>query len=1245
MITSGQVSGMFAQQNQMFAGNAMYSQQISAGMPGMYSGMFGMPMGGPSGFSYGGSHQMGYDVSSRISGGVVSGIGGAAQFGLAAGGIAAGMGMGGPLRYALDPFAGGGAMYRMGAQMGMGMGGRLAMGAIGMAPAAAAVGFATHAIGAAVHGAQEQGNIDRVLGQYNFTNPSTGGRGFSRGQSMAIGDMVRQMDQLPEMMTSMGELTRIMERMGQMGLMNGISNVREFGTKFKQTIGVLKEMSKVIGSTMEEALPLFGEIRRSGFYSNTDILKNAMQRQIVGGISGMNQGQVGALASAGSQMGFMTGGSRRTGAQHALRVAGQLGMANQMGVLGNDQIMELTGMEGAEGIQALSQQLTQAGYRMSRGALGTAMSIAMAEQEGGKFTGRMDTNLIERFRRGEVSKSEMLRMAHQKTSSRGEKMSYVANQGRLRSEMAGQMGVEGQMAMLQMVLGERGFNNPDAMRIVSQGFGLDEREADLLVDLGKKMPDINLQMRQQGRSEARRIAQDSFMKSNYSWDSIKSKAGKRVGSIFTEPFQQFGAEMRNMVAETVDNFVEDITGQYKTEVSRGMSTLIRGSGNDLGGARQRVRSMLGGQTGAILSGSIGRGGDMTAGRIGSFTNWLSGSSTAGENLAASMNLTMAGRAGLETETTDNYSRIAGMRRQGYTALARDRSLFGRDDWTMASSGSIQQHVRRLEQIAYGQNKSAGIMNNIDPEMLAQATAELGVVRAFSTDLYGEEGQGRISGIMGEMQAMGKRRGAPTAFERLSAQYGGAEVLGVASKGLGGLTGSEKGSLLKMAGAAMFTPDAMHDLAKRQRDYEQRGLVQAFGREGAESFKSLVGERMGTEGFDMLRSMVSRNYKSYTKSEEVSYLEGRSRTTGYRNVTMADMGGAMGAWQRENPRTHGGAQIDQVEDYLREKAVRAIRGEKLSGDAIAIIESQKSAYDSIFNQVMMSQIKDKGASGRSDWTAQEKAFLSKMGYSDPSSFTPAEAKKWEDMMKVMGGAKMNELQRGQLNEYLSGKGAEAFGVVAQRMQEQGKSIESRVNSVTASGIKLGDKGQEILNRVRGLSGRLQGTRSTQGLADAIAPTKGRSVFQEYGSIAYELTQMKDQKAVDAILATSDDLSAAYGRAQYAVRGGRTGRRGFGDYFDETELIKQGRGEEIASLRSRFFTGKGGTLGKGKEGEFAEYLAGDEGSRMLTAAGAEQRSKYANQAEIAQNMEKFGASVASLAEIVQSMKDGKQTGGKS
>ncbi len=63
----------------------------------------------------------------------------------------------------------------------------------------------------------------------------------------------------------------------------------------------------------------------------------------------------------------------------------------------------------------------------------------------------------------------------------------------------------------------------------------------------------------------------------------------------------------------------------------------------------------------------------------------------------------------------------------------------------------------------------------------------------------------------------------------------------------------------------------------------------------------------------------------------------------------------------------------------------------------------------------------------------------------------------------------------------------------------------------------------------------------------------------------------------------------------------------------------------------------------DSEFIKFQSSERGQQLMTAAGAEQRSKYASQADIAKNMESFGQSVTSLAQIVQTMKDGKTASG--
>jgi len=1238
MLSSGQVSQMFAQQNQQFAGNAMYSQQISQQMPGMYQGGYGMPIAGGQGFSYG----SGGDFSGRVSGGAVSAMGGAAQFGLGAGAVMGGLGIGGPALRMLDPFSGAGAMYRAGGAMGMGMGGRLAMGAAGMLPATAIMAGASHVIGSVVSGAQQQAGIENVLGRnFNFNNPSSGGRGFSRQQSMVIGDMVRQMESMPEMMTSMGELTRIMDKLGQMGAMSGVTNVRDFGTKFKSTLGVLKEMSKVIGSTMEEALPLFGEIRRSGMYSNSDILKNAMQRQVVGGMTGMNQGQVGQVAAYGAQLGFATGGSRATGAQHALRMAGQLGMANQMGALSNDKIMELTGLEGAEGIQALSGQLTQAGYRMSGGALGTAMSIAMAEQDGGRFTGKMDATLMDRFRRGDISKGEMLSMVRQKTSSRGSKMSYVANKGRLRSEMAGQMGVEGQMNMLGMVLGERGYDNPDALNIVSQGFGLDEREAGLLVELGKKMPDIGLEMKSRGRAESKRIAQQAFMKENYSWDALKTKVGKKIEGVITEPFKQFGADLRNTINNVVDGFVDEITGRYKVEVTSGMSKLMQGAGSNLGDARSRLATMLSGSVGKSVSGTLGGGVDMSPGAMGAAMNWMTGTKSAGERSVDAMELTTVGRNALMRVDLQKDVNLA--QRHGYNVLDTDRRAFNTSIRTMATDEGMQAAGARLSGLVSGK--------------IGRGDAELAAI-AKSADF------GSARGDIVSQEIWGRRLGGG-GLGRLEERHGIADITAAAAGEDSALAGR---ALSRMGGDAdilNMSPDRQKAISDSIRNFERGTAQKIFGAEGADEFMSSMKGLQGTKAGDFLKNTYLRSFGASEKSAtqhaigSVAEVLGQGFGEGMGREMMAKGIGLAGSFMG-----FGGDQMDDAkalvrgrgddsrDDYFKGLAMKEMYGGGLTAGERVEVDKFGTAYESVKDEVRLREISQKGSDPKHKaWTKDEEAFLTKMGY-DKDSFTPDVAKKLGKIGELMGRAKLDEGARKELGQYMKDLEVQGVTEIAQRYQEKGKSVTAGVAALRASGFKIGKEEEAALKKIEAYAGRMSGMKNLGGIQEAygIDPTTGKpkegatSITEDVGELAYDLAGMKDQKAVSALVSTDADLSAAVGRAGHVKR--RLARRGggsFDSFFDKEQASKlDAAGQaQLGDVRKQFFDEKGNVKDKVA---FTKYMAGGEGQKLITAAGAEQRSQYASQADIAKNMASFGESVASLAQIVQSMKDGKTGEGK-
>lgn len=569
MISSFDVYQMQTAQQQSFLVNQQMAYQ--SGNPyGMGAPQHNMPA--YSAFSYQGS-ETGYGLGNKIGNSVV-GAGQTAyqagSLGVTAAGAYAGFKMGG----ASGAFRG--AMMAGGPLLGAGM---MAGG---------------HVFGNMMEGAQDQQAMYGTLGrnfQFSGSNSRTG-RGFSRQDAKSISDFVMQMQSVPELMSSMGELNNIMQKVSQMGIMNGIRNAQDFQKRFKETVNTLKDVSKIMETTMEDAVKFMEESRRSGMYTPSAIRQNALQRQFTAGVTGMNQDQIGNLQFAGSQIAFGYGGMRGSGAQSAMRSARQIGMANEMGLMSNDKIAELTGLEGAQGIQSMATSLTDAAQRMSVGGLGTAMSIALGKQSNGRFTGDLDEELVQKVRMGGISKQELLKLAHQKTASRTQKMSFKANEDHLRSEMASQVGAEGIAMELGDILGGAGHTNPDALNIVMKRFGVNERDAKMISEMGRNMPEIQRELGARGQTEGRRIAEQSYLKENMSNEAIKRKLFKKLENTFSEPFRHIGANISNAVGSYVDNFMDSLLDRYSTQVTKEMSSLTAGSLSGSAGSQAKMAAII-----------------------------------------------------------------------------------------------------------------------------------------------------------------------------------------------------------------------------------------------------------------------------------------------------------------------------------------------------------------------------------------------------------------------------------------------------------------------------------------------------------------------------------------------------------------------------------------------------------------------------------------------------------------------------
>ena len=1276
MLTSGQVSQMMAGQNQYFAGAAQYSQQISAGMPTPYQG------GQGGGFSYAGGAPLGQEFASNLGNTAVSALGGAAQFGLGAAGIMAGFGMLGRAGgAALDPFVGGGAMYRMGGRMGLGMAGRLGMGAMGMVPALGLMAGASHIIGSAVSGAQEQSAVERTMGRHNFISPMGGGT--TRSGARQVGDMMRQMQALPEMMTSMGELTRIMDKMGSMGMMQGMQNVHEFQRKFKESINVLREMSKVIGTSMEEALPMFGEIKRTGFYQTKDILQNAMSRQITGGITGMNQVQTGQLAAAGSQMSFATGGTRATGARLALRTANQLGMARQMGLLDEEQIMEMTGMGGAAGLQALSGQLTNASYRMSRGALGTATSIALAETEDGRFTGRMDQSLMERFQRGEIGRGELMRMARQKTRGRAAKMSYVARRQQLRSEMAGTMGVSGQMAMLQNILGERGFDDPDAMRIVSQRFGLGEREADLLVDMGQRWPEIQNEMKMQGRRKAKQIAQDAFMKENYSWDAIKRKTTKRIENVITKPFKDFGVGIRDAITGAVDEFVDDVTGRYSVEVTRGMSTLMRGALAGQTNARQRFGQLMQ-HTGYMDT--AGYGGNLTPSRLGSVANWMTGTETAGER-----SLGVARAMGVDIQTGRS---ARGMQARGVAVLGADYNVFADDKFEGITRSDAADLRDRLMSMGAGETteRITAIQNLMtsNPELARAIQVDVEYLssnrlhwRDRSTDkrikswAKGLKARGGTDSPIDRIRTMGAAAGIESLSE-IEVAYAAAALRGNVDPSLKAAMTAEGRKMRGIQGgrARKDVADERKELAsalRRSLGSETFGLVQeAFETAGGDAASDILfgvggGKRAGLltelniEGGALVTFEGGRGARPITDEE---FAERGSTEARARRVSRIIEGDDELRREVSMARTRGGDEADARRVIVAERmrglakeyaAARSVTGVGIKRFAktyenktdIALANANKDAFRSMVSQEKARIAVRKIADGKSlsKWDRQ-----ALQAYNiDPDALSTEDkdgVSKAEKMLKVFaaldsGDIDQNDIQKiGQWGKL----GWEMFFAESeQEMNERGAEIVDKVKEIrgTMAGLDItpSEEAKEVLSRMEQLGTAWQGTLDKAAAAGTVP----------FGDIAAQIAEMKGPERAAMLRGLEGTgVGAAVFKYERTKRlMGRGRKRGT---LAALGVSKEAFVDDPAAYQHLVGLAGGGEgaltrkLTDEQQEQIARYMASEATSKTLAASGVIQKSAYANQAEVANTLVQFTENVNSLAEIVQAMGGGETKGKK-
>jgi len=615
--SSAQISGLVGGQMAMFSNQQQYSQQIS----GLY-GTGPQQMAGGMQNPFPSSPSYGQTGTAAMDGGTAGtqfaqGMAGSVE-GMMGGAALAGGFIGGKAGWA-DPITGmgrafmagggnafggiGGAMsqgYRTGGvavqgatsmgNMGRGLAGaaRGGMGALGQIGARGAMGALAGGLGAAAatgglyyaaslpiteaagqfaSGAQNVSDVGMMAQQH--MGPQYGAPGARPGGKMGrsqIREMVGVLEEIAgdDSMVTMDALKRLMDQAGQSGMLQGIGSAQEFKQKFGGMVKQIKEIAQVMGTSLEEAAPLMGQMRQMGVWSAADVMGTAGAVRSVGQAAAPH---LMATMQSGAQLSHAMGGRLGAGATMGREAFLGVQAATRVGTLSPEMIREFTGgTGGVEGQRMVAQQMQGVMGRFSESPMGRLMMAGMGKFEGGKFTGGIDKDMMERFMSGEVGVGELQNIGQKRTSSSREAAtSYMVRKGAIGQEMMAEGGMEGMSAAVTKVMERAGYGEADENiqnMFIQKMTGVDARTAEMIRRIGDDLPRI--QEDKQRRLEA--TLDDQFrevdIRMNQSWQGFKDSLGQAFEESW-KPVRELGADVATGIGRRMDRAMGSLTGRTK----------------------------------------------------------------------------------------------------------------------------------------------------------------------------------------------------------------------------------------------------------------------------------------------------------------------------------------------------------------------------------------------------------------------------------------------------------------------------------------------------------------------------------------------------------------------------------------------------------------------------------------------------------------------------------------------------------
>jgi hypothetical protein len=599
-FTSTQVSGLVGGQQVMFANQAAFANQITGMMAGGPQQAMSNPFPSPS-YGVAGLDPAAPDMGTKVAGGMsmaIPGIG-------AGGAMAASMfGYGNPLGM-LDPFTGvtrafgagtgGGMMARAGVMAtggpsswgGIGYGAsnisgafargglRAGLGALGGGLAGAAVAAVPYYVaGKALEygaenlyeGVQNFQDVRRMSSQY--FDPQYGQPGARLGGRMGAGQIKQMTSFMHELagedvQTTMKDMRGLMDRAGQMGMLQGIGDINQFKQRFRDIVRQTRGIAQILGATLEEALPVTQKLQTMGMWTARDIIGTAAAIKAAG--PGGAPAMMGSMEQ-GAQMSHAMGGRLEAGARLGQELFTQVGAAVRAGVFSQQDVRNITGgVGGAEGQRMMAGNMQQVFAGFGQTAMGRLMMAGLGEMKQGEFTGRMDEGLLAKFRRGEIDVQELQargqgRINQSKTAA----VSFFNRADELGQEMAQKGGMVGMAQGVQQAMvraGYAGESAPIQNRFIQLITGSNQRQADMIQKLIQKLPEI--QAETERANEA--ALEDSFRqldeRRNRSLAGLKDAVSAAMHEGVARPIQELGENLTTSMGEATERASDWITGR------------------------------------------------------------------------------------------------------------------------------------------------------------------------------------------------------------------------------------------------------------------------------------------------------------------------------------------------------------------------------------------------------------------------------------------------------------------------------------------------------------------------------------------------------------------------------------------------------------------------------------------------------------------------------------------------------------